>query len=362
MVMLIGLAAPVPEKTSQWVVGAGHQGRAQDIQNFIGHALLSNSNEHDFIARLNSPTSNMSPSQSIFESLSNLAAQALAERVISLTGSRSNLNEFSEPKGDRGLFGPDSITWKIHADFTVMMVGGLASLMVQALHPRALAAVWDHSDFRNKLKERLGRTAFFVAATTYGSTAMALRAIERVNGIHANIRGFDLDGHAYTANEPALLRWVHIAEVCSFLGAYQHLSKQRLSARECDQYIEEMNQIGHLLGATDLPLTWQAAQSELQAYEPELRFDERARDIVRVVENYPTELLDKPFMHLTLSAAFDVMPLWVLNLLEKPAACPLQTQATKLALTLASEPIQWMLDKTGVRSVALARTHPLKKS
>jgi uncharacterized protein (DUF2236 family) len=243
----------------------------------------------------------------------------------------------------------------VHAHFVAMMVGGLSSLIVQSLHSRALSAVWDHSDFRNKLKERLGRTAYFVAATTYGGKSMATEAIRRVNAIHANIRGVDLDGKAYVANEPDLIRWVHLAEVSSFLNAYQHLSKSPLSQSECDQYIDEMTQVGLLLGAEKLPTTWQTTQEELLSYKEYLRFDMRAREILEVVKNYPTDWQDKPFMHLVLNAAFDVMPQWVLNLIEKQPACALQVQSTRFALQLASEPIQWALDQQGVRSVAKAR-------
>lgn len=289
------------------------------------------------------------------ETLSNFALQAIGERVRSMTGSKSNLEDFTSPKGDEGLFGPDSTAWKVHANFTAMMVGGLSSLIVQSLHPRALSAVWDHSDFRNKLKDRLGRTAFFVAATTYGSEAMAMRAIGRVNTIHANIRGVDLKGAPYVANEPALIRWVHLAEVSSFLSAYQHLSKKPLSTTECDQYIYEMAHIGHLLGAVDLPETWQSTQDELAHYVGELQFDARAREILKVVEAFPTDLFDKPFMLLILRASFDVMPLWALKRIEKDRACFVHVQATKLALLLASEPIQWMLDKEGVCATAQRR-------
>lgn len=292
---------------------------------------------------------------SLTESLSNFALQTIGERVRAMTGSKSNLDDFMSPKGDAGFFGLDSVTWKVHANFTAMMVGGLSSLIVQSLHPRALSAVWDHSDFRNKLKDRLGRTAYFVAATTYGSDAMAMSAIRRVNTIHAHIRGTDLKGNPYIANEPALIRWIHLAEVSSFLSAYQHLAKSPLTQPECDQYIREMARIGHLLGAVDLPLTWQTTQKELAGYIGELQFDARAQEILKVVENYPTDFFDKPFMRLTLKAAFDVMPSWVLEVIEKQPSCALQAQATQLALNLISEPIQWMLDKQGVSAVARQR-------
>ena len=289
------------------------------------------------------------------ETLFSVAQRVIGERIRDITGSQSNLEHFKYPKGDPGLLGPNSVAWKVHAHFVAMMVGGLSSLIVQSLHSRALSAVWDHSDFRNKLKERLGRTAYFVAATTYGGKSMATEAIRRVNAIHANIRGVDLDGKAYVANEPELIRWVHLAEVSSLLNAYQHLSKSPLSQSECDQYIDEMTQVGLLLGAEKLPTTWQTTQEELLSYKEYLRFDMRAREILEVVKNYPTDWQDKPFMHLVLNAAFDVMPQWVLNLIEKQPACALQMQSTRLALQLASEPIQWALDQQGVRSVAKAR-------
>ena len=291
------------------------------------------------------------------DALKAMAFEAIGERVRAITGSkaRASLDEFARPSGDPGLFGPDSVAWQVHADFTVMMVGGLSSLIVQALHPRALAAVWDHSDFRHKLKERLGRTAFFVAATTYGGEALARQAIHRVNTIHANIRGIDLDGQPYVANEPALIRWVHLVEVTSFLGAYQHLAKQPLSPQACDQYIAEMAQVGHLLGAVDLPLTYAAAQAELLGFASALRFDARAQEILQVIQSYPVDLLDKPWMALILNCAFDLMPPWVLALIGRSPACALQQQATRLAVQLTAEPVQWMLNQQGVSAIARQR-------
>jgi hypothetical protein len=86
-----------------------------------------------------------------------------------------------------------------------------------------------------------------------------------------------------------------------------------------------------------------------------LRFDARAKDILKVVENYPTDLLNQPFIALILKAAMDVMPSWVLQLIEKKPRCALQAQVTKLALVVVSEPIQWALDQQGVCAVARRR-------
>jgi uncharacterized protein (DUF2236 family) len=292
---------------------------------------------------------------SVAHALKILALNAIGERVRAITGSTASLDDFTKPKGDAGLFGPTSVAWLVHANFTAMMVGGLSSLIVQSLHPRALAAVWDHSDFRSKLKERLGRTAYFVAATTYGGEAMALNAIRRVNTIHANIRGTDLQGQPYVANEPELIRWVHLVEVTSFLAAYQHLAKQPLSPQACDQYMAEMARVGHMLGAMDLPLTYADTQAELHGFANVLSFDARAQEILQIIQAYPVDVLDKPWMALILKCAFDVMPSWVLALMGQSPACAMQTQATRLAVQLSAEPVQWMLNQQGVSAIARQR-------
>jgi uncharacterized protein (DUF2236 family) len=184
---------------------------------------------------------------------------------------------------------------------------------------------------------------------------MALNAIARVNAIHANIRGTDLQGQPYVANEPELIRWVHLVEVTSFLAAYQHLAKQPLSPQDCDQYIAEMARVGHLLGAVDLPVTYAAAQAELLGFSDVLRFDARAQDILQVIQAYPVDVWDKPWMALILQSAFDVMPPWVLALLRQPSACAVQKQATRLAVQLSAEPVQWMLNQQGVSAIARQR-------
>lgn len=283
------------------------------------------------------------------------AAKLLAERVRAITGSQGSLHDFEQPKGDPGLFGPASMAWEVHAHFTAMMVGGLASLLVQSLHPRALAAVWDHSDFRHQLKTRLGRTAYFVASTTYGSESMAMAAIRRVNAIHARIQGEDAQGRPYAANEPQLLRWVHLVEVTCFVNAYQHLSMHPLSRDQCDQYIQEMTRMGQLLCTGDLPMTWTSTQEALVGFQDALSFDARAKEIFRLIQHYPVAWVDQPFMQLALNAAFDVMPAWVWPIVHHQPHGELHVQATRWALMAASEPVQWMLRQEGVRAVSERR-------
>lgn len=290
------------------------------------------------------------------DTLKQLAFFAIGERLRAITGSaKSSLEDFAVPAGDTGLFGPDSMVWRVHAHFTAMMLGGLSSLIIQALHPRALAAVWDHSQFRDKLKDRLSRTAYFVAATTYGGKSMAEQAIQRVNAIHSRITGTDLQGRPYVANEPVLIDWVHVVEATSFLAAYQHLAKTPLTTAQADQYMAEMAVMGRMLGGVELPTSVANAQTQMRGYQTDLVFDARAQEVVGLIEAYPTDLLSKPFMDLVLAASFDVMPEWVLQMLGRTASCALSVQARRLGLQLASEPLQWMLDEQGVAAVARRR-------
>lgn len=115
-----------------------------------------------------------------------------------------------------------------------MMIGGISSLILQALHPQALAGVWDHSAFREDLKGRLGRTAFFIAATTYGPTDMADNIIQKVNLIHAKITGLDEFGKPYSATDPHLLAWVHLTEARSFMSSFEVYRKEKLNLKEKD--------------------------------------------------------------------------------------------------------------------------------
>ena len=286
-----------------------------------------------------------------------VAFDAIGKGLQSMTDASSSLDEFKHPLGDPGLFGPRAVVWQVHANFSAMMVGGLSSLMIQALHPRALAAVWDHSNFRHQLKARLGRTALFVAATTYGGVELATRHIHRVNAIHAKIRGVDLKGQAYCANEPHLIRWVHLVETISFLNAYQHLSLHPLSPSECDRYIVEMNKVGEMLGATNLPSTFSGARQAMTQYEPELVFDQRTRETLQSIESYSVDLTEKPFFALILSSSFDIVPTWLLQKLHRKSDLCLNIHTRRLALQIASQPVQWMLDEQGVSAVAKTRVN-----
>jgi len=132
---------------------------------------------------------------------------------------------------DPGLFGPASSAWRIHSDSS-MLIGGLRALMLQTLHPLAMAGVAQHSDYKSDPWGRLHRTGRFIGATTFGNTDTAEKWIGIVRRVHDRVQGTAADGRPYSANDPHLLLWVHVTEVDSFLSAYERFGKGKLTDAE----------------------------------------------------------------------------------------------------------------------------------
>ncbi|MBU3611398.1 oxygenase MpaB family protein [Polynucleobacter sp. MG-27-Goln-C1] len=263
---------------------------------------------------------------------------------------------FLEPAGDRGLFGPESIAWKVHADFISMMIGGISSLVLQALHPKALAGVWDHSSFREDLKGRLGRTAFFIAATTYGSNEMANSAINRVNQIHQKVTGFDEFNQPYRADDPELLAWVHLTETRSFMRSYESYRSESLRAQEKDQYFAEMKILGEKLGAIDLPDTYATTEHAIKQYTPQLHYGDRAKSIIEMLDNFPSSLSAKPFVKMISRAGFLNLPNWVYPIINRPEPSRLERLAMTSAIRMMAIPVREAL-KDGVAAHSLRRVY-----
>jgi uncharacterized protein (DUF2236 family) len=241
--------------------------------------------------------------------------------------------DYDRPQGDPGLFGPDSVTWKINADFPGMLSGGLSALMLQTLHPRALAGVWDHSNFRTDLVGRLRRTTAFVGGTTYAPRDDAQALIARVKHIHACVRGSTEDGQAYSADDPALLTWVHVTEVYSFLQGYRRYCRARLPPGAADRYYDETRRIAEALGARDVPGSEAAVVAYFEQVRPQLRFDERSRIVLNVLARIrlpvPMAGLSR---ELFLGAGAALLPPWATALLERSPRQ--QTQALVAAQVL----------------------------
>jgi uncharacterized protein (DUF2236 family) len=234
--------------------------------------------------------------------------------------------------GDAGLFGPDSVTWRVHGDRS-MLIGGVRALLLQVLHPLTMAGVAQHSAYRTDPLGRLARTGRFVAATTYGTTPEAERAIAMVRAVHERVRGTAADGRRYEATDPALLAWVHNVEVDSFLTAYRRYGPG-LSDADADRYVAEMAVLGRLLGAVDVPETAREL-SDWIVNSPDVAMTADARETVRflVLPSLPARML--PVYGVIVAAAIDLLPMGqrlTLGLWPVPLADPLVVRPAASAL------------------------------
>jgi uncharacterized protein (DUF2236 family) len=185
---------------------------------------------------------------------------------------------------DVGLFGPDSVTWRVQSD-PIMWVAGLRALLLQAVHPAAMAGVLDHSDFRADPWGRLSRTANYVGTVAFGSSDEVDEIGRRVRGVHAKVRGIDgRTGRTYSARDPHLLLWVHCCEVESFLTTFQR-GGGRLTSAEVDAYYAEQTRSAAVVGLDPDQVPSSAAEmtTYFRRMRPELHADERTWRAARYV-------------------------------------------------------------------------------
>jgi uncharacterized protein (DUF2236 family) len=231
------------------------------------------------------------------------------------------------PTGDPGLFGPASVTWQMHGD-PIMWVAGIRALYLQALHPRAVRGVLQNSDFRRDAWGRLLRTADFVGTTTYGTTEAAERAGARVRKIHSMLGAADPDtGERYGVDEPALLLWVHCAEIDSYLQVARR-SGFRLTDAQADRYVAESRAGARLVGLD--PAAVPGSRAELAAYfervRPQLAAGPEAREVDDFLRHPPVPLLLVPARELlwrrVADLAYGALPPYAHELYGRPAPAP----------------------------------------
>src|SRR5689334_4479523 len=202
--------------------------------------------------------------------------RALVKQVRSTFNDQSR-GERPVPASDHALFPPGSVIRRVHGDVTSMMVGGIAALLTQMLHPKALAGVWDHSDVHSDMLGRLRRTARFIATTTYAHRDSAMEAIARVKAIHEQVSGTLPDGSDYRATDPRLLAWVHVAGAVNFLDSWRRYAEPAMSSADQDRYFAESGNIAELLDAGPIPRTRAEAQRLIRDFRSQLHVDDRTR-------------------------------------------------------------------------------------
>lgn len=218
----------------------------------------------------------------------------------------------AQPPGAPGWFVPGDAIWTVHGSVATFL-GGIRSLLLQALHPLALAGVDQHSTYREDPFGRLQRTGAFIAATTYGSQDLAEQTIRAIQSMHSRVRGSAPDGRTYSAQDPRLLLWVHIALTDSMLQAY--LDYGRDGWIDPDAYVRDMAVVARAMGVPQPPTSVAELRAAFEDFRPELRVDADTRRTQGFILNAPLPLTLKPGYKVLARAAWDSLPPWALTML-----------------------------------------------
>ena len=238
-------------------------------------------------------------------------------------------------------FAPDRPVRLVHADSS-MFIGGLRALLLQALHPLAMAGVAAHSGYRSDPWGRLQRTNYFLAVTTYGLAEDAEAAVRRVRAVHQRVTGNAPDGRPYSAADPHLLEWVHVAEVDSFLTAYQRYGTAPLDAAQRDAYVADTARVARELGVVDPPLTYAQLRVRLAAFRPELRGTPEARAVARFLLLGPSlPALARPGYAALAAAAISSMPVWARLPLRLPYLPVTEATVVRAAGVGVTQLLRW---------------------
>jgi uncharacterized protein (DUF2236 family) len=242
-------------------------------------------------------------------------------------------------------FGEDRPIRRVHGDAS-MFVGGLRALLLQSLHPLAMAGVAEHSDYRGDPWGRLQRTSTFLAVTTFGPAQDAQRAVDKVRGIHRRVHGTGTDGRPYDASDPHLLEWVHIAETDSFLVAHQLYGANPLDQRGRDDYVADTARVATALGVIDPPRSERELAERIVAYRSELSGTPAAREAARfLVLTPPLPLLARPPYAVLAATSIAMMPAWARLPLRLPYLPPVEATAVRVAGRTLVGGIRWALNR-----------------
>jgi len=277
----------------------------------------------------------------ILEPVRRIVADAVRSRVVG-PNADNRAQELFEAPGER-WFDEDRPIRIIHAD-SCMFIGGLRALLFQSLQPLAMAGVASHSDYKADPWGRLQRTADFLAATTFGPATEAQRAIDMVKRVHTRVVGTADDGRPYSANDPHLLKWVHIAEVDSFLAAHAKFGEIELSPEQRDGYVLDMSRSATALGVIDAPTTVAELADQIASYRPELRTSAPARDAARyLLLTPPLPIYQRPIYGLLGAAAVSLMPLWTRFPLRLPWLPVSERAVVRPAAQTLTKTLRWAL-------------------
>lgn len=282
--------------------------------------------------------------------VTDILRRRIGEAVIERVAGRQRRAPGERPRiaeADR-WFAADRPIRQVHND-CAMFVGGMAALLLQSLHPLAMAAVADHSGYRTDPWGRLQRTSHFIAATTFGRKEDAMAAIANVRAIHERVTGTAPDRRPYAASDPRLLTWVHVAEVYSFLRAYEVYGEHRLSQAARDGYVADMALIAAELGVPDPPQTEAEVLATIGRYRPELAGTPQAWEAARfLLREPPLPLVLRPVYAGLAAAAVALLPRWARRELRIPALPLADATLARPAGHLVVNAIRWGISAPNV--------------
>lgn len=218
-----------------------------------------------------------------------------------------NVN-YLEPAGDPGLFGPDSMAWRVHANPIALAIGGVAAVILELAEPRVRSGVWDHSTFKTNPLGRMQRTGEATLITTYGPTKAAEARVAMVTRMHERVGGKTPEGQAYTALEPELMTWVHVTAGWGFMNAYDRYVRP-LSRADQDRYYAEGGRLGRMFGAPEPPDNVAGVEAWFDRMRPKLVPHTIIGEFLGIVSTTsPLGLAGRALQPLVVQAAIDLVP------------------------------------------------------
>jgi uncharacterized protein (DUF2236 family) len=277
----------------------------------------------------------------VLEDVRRTLGEQLFARVAGPEGPRRR-DRIHHTPGPR-WFDEDRPIRRVHADAS-MFVGGIRALLLQSLHPLAMAGVAGHSGFRGDPWGRLQRTSHFLAVTTFARAADAEAMVAAVRRVHESVTGTTSDGRPYAATDPHLLGWVHLAEVDSFLSAHQRYGARPLDEAGRDGYVADTARVARALGVLDPPRTEAELADQLSAYRPELASTPAARATARYLLLHPplNPVARVPYAALA-AAAVQLLPGYARRMLWLPRVPVTEDLIAPVAGSLVTRSIRWAM-------------------
>ena len=275
-------------------------------------------------------------------------------RILSGTpdGASATNKAIGRPAGAPGWFGPDSAAWQVHGSVSTFL-GGIRALLLQSLHPLALAGVDGHSDYRDDPFGRLHRTGAFIAATTFGPVAMAEKTVRAIGRVHQQVSGIAPDGRPYSATDPTLLAWVHVALTDSMLEAYLRFGTN--GPLDADDYVADMAVVGAAMGVLDPPRSQAELDEAFATFLPDLTGSAQVNDVRRVVLAPPLSAPARLGFGVLARAAEDSLQPWARTMLDSPRRSPRAEAANARAASALLTTLQVALVESPARATARDR-------